>query len=190
VGEALISKPTFVELIDEVIANLRRYVSGEDNKARKERIAEEVSEIKLNLLIAKNQAVKVKGRFMETIVKTAWYIVNPNTKTHCVADCIAILKAYRSAMVLVSLWGYVKRCGKELAEKHNIGSGATTEQLKELAETYQVDVVFNMSEDREEWDCDAYLIVQDGHCMIALNPENPRSKIIHDLSERFNHEQI
>ena len=66
IAEVKITKPNLPELIDETIQVLRRYMPGEreDPKMRKERIAEEVSEIKLNILIAKNQAVKVKGKFM------------------------------------------------------------------------------------------------------------------------------
>ena len=54
---------------------------------------------------------------------------------------------------------------------------------------YDINIVFDMEEDRDTWDCDAYLIVKDEHCYIALNPANERSKIVFDLSERFNKEQ-
>jgi hypothetical protein len=89
-------------------------------------------------------------------------------------------------MQLTSLWSYVKKTGDSLAEKHGISKGADVEKLKELAEEYKIDVVFDPEEDREDWDCDAYFIVSNAHCVIALNPTNPRSKIIYDLSERFN----
>lgn len=127
---------------------------------------------------------------MQNIIETSWFVINPSTKTHCVADCLAILSVFRSDMVLASLWAYVKKLGQKLANEHGIREGATVDQLKVLADLFKVDIVFNVHEDREWWDCDAYLIVVNSHCMIALNPANPRSKVIHDLSERFNREQV
>lgn len=63
------------------------------------------------------------------------------------------------------------------------------EQLRALSEEYKIDIIFNVDkEDREAWDQDAYILVMEDHAMIALSPENPRSQIIHTLSERFNKE--
>jgi hypothetical protein len=39
------------------------------------------------------------------------------------------------------------------------------------------------------FDRDAYLIIHNDHCVIALNPENPRSKLLFDLCQRFNLDQ-
>jgi hypothetical protein len=71
-----------------------------------------IGKIQLNLLVTKAEASKLtRGRFMEQIVSSAWYVINPMTKKHCVADCLAVLQVYRSDMQLVSLWGYVKKTG-------------------------------------------------------------------------------
>ena len=53
--------------------------------------------------------------------------------------------------------------------------GATIEQIAMLSNQYNVSVIYDLEQDEKEWDNDAYLIVSNGHCVIALHPENPRS---------------
>jgi hypothetical protein len=110
-------------------------------------------------LVAKENAKKTKGKFLESIVAGSWYVINPATKSHCVADCLAVLKILRADFELVSIWSYIKKTGQLIADENNIRDGATVEQLKELSEKYQVDIVFNPDEERDSWECDAYLIV-------------------------------
>ena len=191
-----IIQPTLQLLIENLVAFLRRYDAkpadgmsvAERNRERQERMMSEINMAEFIFLVANKPIppVAIEGRFVEHIVKTSWYVINPSTKHHCVADCLAILQTYRSDMYLTSLWGYVKKVGNSLAKKHDISKGCDVEKLKLLAQEYEIDVVFNLDEDREDWDCDAYFIVSNDHCIVALNPTNPRSKMVYDLSERFN----
>jgi hypothetical protein len=56
--------------------------------------------------------------------------VDPVTKTHCVSDCVALLELYRSDEPIQSVWSYVKRRGKTIAEKLQIQKGADLETLQ------------------------------------------------------------
>lgn len=62
---------------------------------------------------------------MEYIVKTSWFVIDPATKKHCVADCLALTQILRSDKQLTSVWGYVKKVGQKIADENNICDGAT-----------------------------------------------------------------
>ena len=51
----------------------------------------------MSILVAKDQLKTLtKGKFIKHMINHSWYIIDPNTKSHCVSDCLAILTLYRS----------------------------------------------------------------------------------------------
>jgi hypothetical protein len=116
----------------KTITAFKRYDVGKEQtraQARDEFISEQLEKFSLNILAVHGPAhnIKTKGQFLKDIIDHKWYVLNPNTKKHCVADCLAALELYRSDKHLVSAWGYIKKSGDRIAVENNICDGATNE---------------------------------------------------------------
>ena len=127
---------------------------------------------------------RVRGGIIEEMVKTKWFFFNPQTKTHCVSNCLAVYKLWESTEDFHSAWGYIKQCGDYLARKYNITEGATMEELRKITEELGITVLKHDSKDVLLDEDKPFFLIKDSHCMVCLPPDE-RSQKIHEFTKQF-----
>lgn len=183
-GVETFASDTLPEMVQKLIAHYHRYLKqGEDEKAseyrmrvdkEKKSVARQLGSLK-TIFINADVKKLTRGAIMKEVVQGNWIVINPLTKTHCVSDCLAILELYRSDKALVAVKSYIKKRGNEIADKYDIKDGCPESLLNDISKDFSVNIAIGADKDYEELTEDAYMIIEDEHCYICLNPENERS---------------
>lgn len=181
-------------MVSKLITHYYRYLKqGDEEKAseyrmrvdlEKKNVARQLGSLKTTFINADVRKL-TRGAIMKEVVQGRWVVINPLTKTHCVSDCLAILELYRGEQALVAVKSHIKNRGNQIAEKYDMREGCPESLLQKISEDFKVNIAIGADKDYEELTEDAYLIVEDEHCYICLNPENERSHQIKDLIARL-----
>jgi hypothetical protein len=174
--QAIFEGSSIHEIIGKMMKFVDKYVYKSDFLSVRSNRPEYFSEVGFSydftFLVPRNQ--KVGAEILIDLVQGDWVTIDPRTKTHCVANCLAIFLLWKGKKQFASCHGWINETGKEIASKHNINQGASVLETRALAKEFQIDVIESTYIGEPPSRDTPFLLIIENHCVICL-PKGERS---------------